>query len=106
MNYRKKPVVIKAFQMTLDAANKTSEWPEWLLIAYHSPVGSVGSMWVDNVPSGISDEMYLGTLEGNMRVNWDDYIIRGVKGELYPCKPDIFHLTYEKVTDDEEGFGK
>jgi hypothetical protein len=37
------------------------------------------------------------TLEGVMRANVGDYVIRGIKGEIYPCKPDIFHATYEKV---------
>jgi hypothetical protein len=37
------------------------------------------------------------TLEGSMRVNKGDYIIKGVKGEFYPCKPDIFKLTYETI---------
>lgn len=103
MNYRKKPVEVKAFQMTLDAANKTSEWPEWLLAAYRRSAGTAGSIWVGRAPPswGIPDEMYISTLEGKMRVNWDDYIIQGVKGELYPCKPDIFHMTYEEATDAE-----
>jgi hypothetical protein len=39
----------------------------------------------------------INTLEGNMDVTPDDYIIRGVKGEIYPCKPDIFEATYEPV---------
>jgi hypothetical protein len=37
------------------------------------------------------------TLEGNMLASKGDYIIKGVKGEFYPCKPDIFELTYEKI---------
>jgi hypothetical protein len=37
------------------------------------------------------------TLEGNMRISGGDYIIRGVQGEFYPCKPDIFAATYEAV---------
>ena len=39
----------------------------------------------------------INTLEGSMRVNKGDYIIKGVKGEFYPCKPDIFKMTYDKV---------
>lgn len=46
------------------------------------------------------EEMYIETSEGTMKANKGDWIIRGVKGELYPCKPDVFDLTYEKV--DEE----
>lgn len=41
--------------------------------------------------------LYINTLEGTMMANNGDYIIRGVKGEYYPCKPDIFEATYEAV---------
>lgn len=44
-------------------------------------------------------EMEIETLEGVMKANKGDWIIRGVKGELYPCKPDVFEMTYEKVDD-------
>lgn len=43
------------------------------------------------------EEMEIKTLEGTMKANKGDWIIKGVKGELYPCKPDVFELTYEKV---------
>ena len=46
-------------------------------------------------------EMYIETLEGTMKANKGDFIIRGIKGELYPCKEDIFYATYEKEADDE-----
>ena len=42
-------------------------------------------------------EIEIETLEGTMKANKGDWIIRGVKGELYPCKPDVFDMTYEKV---------
>lgn len=42
-------------------------------------------------------DLYIQTLEGQMKANIGDYIIRGVKGEYYPCKPDIFEITYEPV---------
>ena len=42
-------------------------------------------------------EMEIETLEGTMKADKGDWIIRGVKGELYPCKPDVFEMTYEKV---------
>lgn len=41
----------------------------------------------------------IATLEGNHKVTEGDFIIRGIKGEFYPCKPDIFEATYEKVND-------
>lgn len=48
------------------------------------------------------DQLWIGTLEGNMIASAGDWIIRGVKGELYPCKPDIFAATYEPVALTEE----
>lgn len=47
-------------------------------------------------------EMEIETLEGIMKANVGDYIIKGVEGEIYPCKPDIFEKTYKKVYPDEE----
>lgn len=44
-------------------------------------------------------ELYIETLEGKMHVSIGDYIIKGVEGEFYPCKPDIFSKSYEKVVD-------
>jgi len=51
------------------------------------------------------EEVVLDTLEGDMKANEGDWIIKGVKGELYPCKPDVFEMTYEKayVPEDEDG---
>lgn len=48
----------------------------------------------------IDHRQLIKTLEGDMWVDVGDYIITGVKGELYPCKPDIFHKTYEPVEED------
>jgi hypothetical protein len=76
MKYRKKPVVVEAFQMTHEARVDNRDWPEWL----NAPLGTTLS---------------IGTLEGEMLVDFGDYIIQGVKGELYPCKPDIFEATYD-----------
>jgi hypothetical protein len=80
--FRKKPVVISAAQLTDAVFN--AEHPSDLHIpgvVYH-PVGRFAT---------------ITTLEGTMRADLGDWIIRGVKGELYPCKPDIFDATYEPV---------
>ena len=83
MQFRKKPVVISAVQVTLDDMKR----PAWLSEAIDA--GTV--YW-----QGGDDPHYtIETLEGTMRANLLDWIIRGVKGELYPCKPDIFAATYE-----------
>ena len=54
---------------------------------------------LDEMVYGIKEQGYIGisTLEGYMKANFGDYIIKGVKGEFYPCKPDIFESTYEEV---------
>ena len=105
MRYRKKPVVIEAFQMTIARRWDNSEWPTWLNMAWQTGAGE-GGMWPDddaplNPEHGSPDELVCGTLEGVHRIGWNDWIIRGIKGEIYPCKPDIFEATYEAV--EEEG---
>ena len=85
--YRKKPVVIEAVKYN-GWKNMVifSERPTWLTIAIDNNV-----IFLDD-----SDErLNINTLEGIMKVDPGDYIIRGVKGEIYPCKPDIFEMTYD-----------
>jgi hypothetical protein len=77
--YRKKPVVIEAIQVTIDNVDELVEFCEGNLKS-HPLVGVV-----------------IETLEGKMNVSKGDYIIKGVKGEFYPCKPDVFEMTYESV---------
>ena len=101
MRYRKKPVVVEAFQMTLERRWDNSEWPTWLHQAWNSN-GGEGALWIDSdapvAPGrGAANELVVGTLEGVCRISWGDWIIRGVHGELYPCKPDIFMETYEEA---------
>lgn len=83
MRFRKKPVEIEAVQVTLDGMAR----PPWLSYALKN--GTV--YW----QGGDDPHFTIETLEGVMRANLLDWIIRGVKGELYPCKPDIFAATYE-----------
>jgi hypothetical protein len=93
--YRKKPVVIEAFQMTKERRWDNSEWPNWLNMAWQREIGEEGAMWC--VDGG--EELFCGTLEGQHAITFGDFIIQGVKGEIYPCKPDIFESTYERVDD-------
>jgi hypothetical protein len=79
MRYRKKPVVIEAVHFD-------GEFPLAFL---------AGDEAVSKTPDGALE---VHTLEGVMRADIGDWIIRGIKGELYPCKPDIFEATYEPVT--------
>lgn len=91
MKYRKKPVVIDAFQFGVDNV------PEWFMVdervTWHNEKEIVSPFQHEY------ETMYclINTLEGTMRGNYKDYIIKGVKGELYPCKPDVFESTYEEV---------
>jgi len=82
VKYRKKPVVIDAFHWL------NEDPPEWFRDA--TKVGRVNLV-------GPGGTCHIKTLEGIMKANAGDYIIQGVKGEIYPCKPDIFEMTYEKV---------
>lgn len=92
--YRKKPVVIEAFQMTEEQRWDNSEWPEWLHLAWNKHPGDAGAFYSD-VATG--EYIFICTLEGDHKVSYGDWIIQGVQGELYPCKPDIFDATYEVV---------
>jgi hypothetical protein len=85
--YRKKPVVIEAVQWP--GTKFESAPPQWFIDAMHITPGQPGMVmrW--------EYDILIETLEGQMRAKPGDWIIRGVKGELYPCKPDIFAATYE-----------
>lgn len=83
--FRKKPVVIEAtkFMGGLSYDEMTVEWGgEFAECSAYNPV---------------INSLIIGTLEGNMEASIGDYIIKGIKGEFYPCKPDIFEATYEPV---------
>lgn len=87
MKFRKKPVVIEAFQVFPDDGQTRQLPPAWL-------VEALVAGKISPVDGGGVD---IKTLEGTMRADVGDWIIQGVKGELYPCKPDIFEATYERV---------
>lgn len=92
--FRKKPVVIEAVELRRfdDPLKYGEDWPDWMNDAWRKRPGEPGAVW----PCGDGiHAVEIGTLEGNHRASWGDFVIRGVKGELYPCKPDIFAATYE-----------
>ena len=91
--YRKKPVVIEAYQFTNGSRWHNDDWPSWLHEAWNKEEDIDGAFFCVNG----SEAVYIQTLEGTYRVSPDDFIIQGVQGELYPCKPDIFEQTYEAV---------
>lgn len=102
MKYRKKPVVIEAFQMTEERRWNNVDWPNWLHEAWNRRDFSEGALSVDP-DDDTNTKLVIGTLEGVLRVNFDDWIIKGVKGEIYACKPDIFEATYELVEEKSNG---
>ncbi|MEE8113067.1 MAG: hypothetical protein V3T23_01810 [Nitrososphaerales archaeon] len=93
MNYqfRKLPIVIEAFQMTYERRQDNSDWPNWLHEAWNKKHEEIGSFFP------LSSTLLIHTLEGNHLVSEDDFIIQGIQGDLYSCKPDIFEATYEPV---------
>ena len=89
-SYRKKPVVIEAIRWNGD------NWDQ-VCAFITTGIGAVYATGHDGSPDHM--EVVIHTLEGDMRASIGDYIIRGVKGEYYPCKPDIFEATYESAED-------
>lgn len=96
MKFRKKPVEIEAMQFK----------------GVPNPLGETGAAdmnylgrfddWIEKARGATAckyrgGSFYIQTLEGEMEASPGDWIIRGVKGELYPCKPDIFEATYEAI---------
>ena len=102
MKFHKKPIMIEAFQMTEERRWDNREWPDWLNRAWNMEPRAYGEggLFIDADDPGRA-HLLIGTLEGVHRVQWNDWIIRGVKGELYACKPDIFQATYEPVDEDD-----
>lgn len=96
--YRKKPVVVEAFQMTKKRRSNNCLWPEWLNSAWNEHPSKIGAVYPENFPnSDGKDRLKIKTIEGEYICQWNDYIIKGVNGELYPRRPDIFGKTYELV---------
>lgn len=91
MKYRKKPVIIEAIQFE-DNSDRIMEIHEF--------------MGGDTIRVNYEDKdnpyLKIETLEGTMKASVGDYIIKGVNGEFYPCKPDIFEKTYERVIDEAD----
>lgn len=80
--YRKKPVIIEAVIWTGNNIDEVKE---------------LAKSAVENIIF-VNNNLYIETLEGNMNASVGDYIIKGIAGEFYPCKPDIFKQTYETVS--------
>jgi len=83
--YRKKPIVIEAFQYTAEACAQIHDW----MGVWHGGTPEVCGVY----------SLFIETLKGPMEAQPGDWIIKGVMGEFYPCKADIFDITYETVTE-------
>lgn len=83
--FRKKPVVIEAVQWTGNNREEMEKFIPNTILA----------------KKNVEEELAIGTLEGVMTASKNDWIIKGVHGEYYPCKPDIFEKTYELVDDEQ-----
>ena len=77
--YRTKPCEIEAIQWTGENIIELLDW------------GRGKILWDD------ADDLFIDTLEGRMKADINDYIIKGLKGEFYPCKPDVFEKKYERI---------
>ena len=95
--YRKKPVVIEAIQNDGDIQTIT-DILDWI----NGGPGATGAGTYELTGKN-QLSIFIDTLEGSMRADVGDYIIRGVNGEFYPCKPDIFAKTYEPEGDPDGG---
>lgn len=91
MKYRKKPVIIEAIQFE-DNSDR--------IIEIHEFMG--GDTIRVNYEDKDNPYLKIETLEGIMKASVGDYIIKGVNGEFYPCKPDIFERTYKRVIDEAD----
>lgn len=81
LHYRKKPIVIEAMQLNFSNRDKIIDFAQ----------GHITLSWRD----GYLEGAFIDTLEGGIYATYGDYIIKGVDGEFYPCKPSIFEKTYE-----------
>lgn len=88
MKFVKKPIVIDAIQ-----------WRTRFGDGSNNNFGEILEFCGNQCRLDTFDGLYIKTLEGELSASSGDWIIRGVKGEFYPCKPDIFHMTYTQVFD-------
>lgn len=99
--YRKKPVVIEAMQFdgSRESAQTICDWA-------NSFENTEGEPWITYITHGedgyeLPHDLLVETLEGHMSVSEGDFVIKGVQGEFYPCKPDIFEASYDAVEEPE-----
>lgn len=94
MRYVKRPVEVEAFKYDGDLKDRNGNWyvPEWAVKAFENHILHYNAIAFDK-----ETELFVDTLEGTHLVRYGDYIVRGVKGELYNVRADIFEETHERV---------
>lgn len=97
--YIKKSIEVEAFQYDGDLKGSNGEYyvPDWAVKAFEN-----GIIYYDSLNGEEPCELFIHTLKGNHRVSVGDYVIKGAKEELYPCKSDIFEKKYKEVLLNEE----
>lgn len=98
MKVRKKPVVVEAMQWTGENHREMFDF-----LTDYKKQDEFITVWGDNFyidHEKVKGGLIIRTLEGAYTANIGDYIIKGVQGEFYPCKPDIFEKTYEVIEDE------
>ncbi len=93
MKYIKNPIVIEAIQFTAEKIN--GKFPKDVIVNWINEGSNDDNLIAYHEDDG--DYIYIHTLEGNMKARLGDYIIKGIAGEFYPCKPEIFKATYQMV---------
>lgn len=83
--YRKRPVVIEAIQWNGEAVAAIGAWPNNY------------DVWIEDIDDEGNLRLFIDSPCGVLEAKPGDWIIKGIKGEIYPCEPDIFEATYEKV---------
>lgn len=82
--FKKKPVVIEAIQWSGENIKEIKDFTD-------------GSSETNRTLEQLGDKLIISTLEGNVQADINDFIIKGIEGEFYPCKPDIFKKTYKPI---------
>jgi hypothetical protein len=98
--YRKRPLKVEAIKIVgvsgdhedCEIAIEGDSRALWFQQALEKGVGEVGGLWV------FHNRLCVGTLEGTMRADVGDFLVRGIAGEIYPVKPEVFEQTYEPIS--------
>jgi len=103
MKYRKKPVEINTIQWLGTNFDEIKKLFPTIPLYINRQCYTTGRSGETSYRETIEEELRVDTLEGKMLIKVNDWIVKGVEGEFYPVKPDIFEKTYEKVEENIDG---